>query len=67
MNTAFGVTTDEQEMLMYQGEPLYTFPMIDRDHGWPEGTAKQLFDENIDELIEGVHYVYVACSSPDEE
>ncbi|TXG78705.1 hypothetical protein E6Q11_00520 [Candidatus Dojkabacteria bacterium] len=46
--------------MMFNGEPVLTFNMIDQAHGRQEGTAGHRFRENKQRFVEGKHYHRVA-------
>lgn len=48
--------TVKLNIVMFNGEPVLTFNMIDQAHGRQEGTAGHRFRENKQRFVEGKHY-----------
>lgn len=56
----------EVQQVLYKGEPVVTFAMVDEVHKRPEGTAKRTFSENRERFVDGEDVVLVPASQRDE-
>lgn len=59
MNDLINICGTKVDRILYKGQPVITFRMIDELHQRPEGTARRTFNQHKDRFEEGYHFFEV--------